>query len=254
MVLQGVPTMWLHVTLLTAMVSSTFVHADDRVLRNLATPDSHSDKNISTGKLEDLWEKEAALAEREVERFLIIGGGMSFTSRPSRSPLTGQPVGTPAPAVVPTRAPAPAPAPTPPPTLVPGTTPFPTPAMTTFRPTMGGTTAPPTLDTSCLLGRTPTQFLLDELSLITDTALLLDATTPQGSAFLFLDADPLLIDTGVCSYPTIEQRYGLATFYFSTNGESWTQDTGWLGTSGECDWFGVTCQDGTFTNDLLLRK
>jgi hypothetical protein len=249
MVLRSGPTMCLlRMALVTAMVS-TCVHADDRVLRNLATPESDSGRTISAGKLEDLWEKEAELAEREVERILQIGGGMSFTMRPSRSPLTGQPVGTQPPAGVPTRAPTRAPTAAP----ILGT-PVPSPAMTTFRPTMGGTTVQPTLDISCLLGRSPTQYLLDELSLITDVALLMNPATPQGRAFLFMDGDPLLMDTGVCSYPTIDQRYGLATFYFSTNGESWIEDTGWLGPLGECDWFGVTCQDGTFTTDLLLRK
>lgn len=110
----------------------------------------------------------------------------------------------------------------------------------------------PTLNNQCLLGRTPTQYLQDELSLITDPVLLLNPSTPQGSAFLFITDDPLIMEVGVCSYPTIAQRYGLATFYFSTNGEAWTQNTGWLGTAGECDWFGVTCVDGINITDLLL--
>jgi hypothetical protein len=225
--------MWLRMALLTAM-AVTSVHADGRVLRTNTGRDLHEDRTINEGKLEDLWEKEMELAEREDERFLQMGGAMSFTNRPSRSPLTGRPVGTPAPALAPTRAPA-----------------MGTP---TLRPTVGGTTMAPSLNNQCLLGRTPTQYLQDELALITDPVLLLNPSTPQGSAFLFITEDPLIMDAGVCSYPTIAQRYGLATFYFSTNGEAWTQNTGWIGTSGECNWFGVTCVDGINITDLLLRK
>jgi hypothetical protein len=203
--------------ILTAM-ASTVVNADGRILRKYTGSELRSDRTINAGKLEDLWEKEAALAEWEDERLLQMGGGMSFPA-PTRSPV---------------RTPAPAPS-----------TPRPTPASATFRPTMQ-----PTMN--CLMGRTPTQYLQDELSLITDPIRLLNPSTPQGRAFLFMTEDPTLTD--ICSYPTIAQRYGLATFYFSTNGADWDQNTGWLGTMGECDWFGVSCQDGTFTTDLLLRK
>ena len=228
MVLRDVQRMWLRMALLSAM-AVTLVNADSRVLRTNTGRESHEDRTINEGKLEDLWEKEMELAEREDERLLQMGGGMSFTNRPSRSPLTGRPVGTRAPTLAPTVA-------------------------TSFIPTMGGTTMAPTLNNQCLLGRTPTQYLQDELSLITDPVLLLNPSTPQGSAFLFITDDPLIMEVGVCSYPTIAQRYGLATFYFSTNGEAWTQNTGWLGTAGECDWFGVTCVDGINITDLLLRK
>jgi hypothetical protein len=215
---------------LLAAMAAPLVHADGKILRKNTGRELHEDRTITEGKLEDFWEKEMELAEREDERLLQVGGGMSFTNRPSRSPLTGRPNG------VPTRAP------------IVGTPP-PSPA-----PTMVGTTMSPTLNNQCLLGRTPTQYLQDELSLITDPVLLLNPSTPQGSAFVFITEDPLIMEVGVCSYPTIAQRYGLATFYFSTNGEAWVDDAGWLGTSGECDWFGVTCVDDINVTDLLLRK
>jgi hypothetical protein len=218
--------------LLTA-TAATLVHADGQILRKNTGRELHEDRTINEGKLEDLWEKEMELAEREDERLLQVGGGMSFTNRPSRSPATGRPIGG---SQVPTRAP------------IVGT-PVPSPA-----PTVGGSTMAPTLNNQCLLGRTPTQYLQDELSLITDPGLLLDPATPQGSAFTFITEDPLIMEVGVCSYPTIAQRYGLATFYFSTDGAAWTDDTGWLGTAGECNWFGVTCVDDINVTDLLLRK
>ena len=45
-----------------------------------------------------------------------------------------------------------------------------------------------------------------------------------------------------------QQRATLVSLYNATNGESWTNNTGWLGESGtECDWFGVQCFDGEVT-------
>jgi hypothetical protein len=230
--------MWLHMALLSAMTSTcVLVHADDRIIRKNKGSDFRADRTLTAGKLEDLWEKEAALAEREAERLLQMGGDMSFF--PTRPPVRP-----------PTRAPTRAPIDQP--TLAPTRATFdPTPSGT-FDPTPSGTSLQPTPNNSCLLGRTRTEFLFDELSLITNPSLLNDPTTPQGRAFNFMVTDPLMPD--VCNFPTIDQRYGLATFYFSTNGVDWTQDTGWLGNSQECDWFGITCVDGINLTDLLLRK
>ena len=214
--------MWLRMALLSVVVM-TVVHADDRLLRKNVGPDFQKTRSLTRGKLEDLWEKEAALAEWETGRLLQMGGDMSFfpTRRPTRAP---------------TRAPT-------------NGTPRPTPAAGV---TPGPNTQPPTQDNSCLMGGTRTDFLFDQLSLITDPSLLSNPSTPQGMAFLFMDTDPLL--PNVCSYPTIFQRYGLATIYFSTSGDSWTDNTGWLGDSPECDWFGVVCTDGINLIELLLRK
>ena len=66
------------------------------------------------------------------------------------------------------------------------------------------------------------------------------------------NGDPLLPNP--CTYPTILQRYGLATFYYSTGGMNWFDDTDWLGNTVECDWFGVVCNDGVNAANLTLRK
>ena len=81
---------------------------------------------------------------------------------------------------------------------------------------------------------------------ITDGPTLTNPITPQSAAFRWLlNDDPLQIDP--CDYPTVEQRYSLSTLYFSTGGDSWFNNTGWLDISGECDWFGITCEDGLTT-------
>jgi hypothetical protein len=85
---------------------------------------------------------------------------------------------------------------------------------------------------------------------VTDGALLDAPATPQGMAFQWLrDDDPLQIDP--CTYATVEQRYALATLYYSTSGDTWDTNTGWLSGAAECTWFGVTC-GGTEVTSLIL--
>jgi hypothetical protein len=85
---------------------------------------------------------------------------------------------------------------------------------------------------------------------ITDGPILTNPATPQGMAVRWiLNEDPLQIDP--CTYPTVEQRYALATFYFSTSGDNWIVNTGWLSVAGECDWFGITCVDGKVTANIM---
>lgn len=67
---------------------------------------------------------------------------------------------------------------------------------------------------------------------------LLNIATPQGQAFDWLvnneEANPDLSDT---EDSRIVRRYALATFYYSTIGEQWKTNTGWLSDMHECDWF-----------------
>jgi hypothetical protein len=80
----------------------------------------------------------------------------------------------------------------------------------------------------------------DLLSNVTDPSVLSNPSTPQGAAFRWLvDSDPSQIDP--CTYPTLTQRYALTTFYYSTNGDDWTDSTGWLTATNECTWFGISC-------------
>ena len=115
----------------------------------------------------------------------------------------------------------------------------------------GGTTAPAG---DCLGGTTRDDYILKQLSAVTDPTLLENPASPQGMAidWITLD-DPLKVDP--CVYPTLEQRYGLATIYFATAGASWTTKTDWLGGTSECQWFGITCDDTNVTvHKVQLRK
>jgi hypothetical protein len=61
-----------------------------------------------------------------------------------------------------------------------------------------------------------------------------DGTSAQHKAFTWLSADQK-----VGSYPdsVIVQRYVMATFYYSTNGNRWLMNDGWLDDGDECKWF-----------------
>jgi hypothetical protein len=77
------------------------------------------------------------------------------------------------------------------------------------------------------------------LTQITDESLLKESASPQGQAYAWMLADA----TDVCSIH-VAQRYTLATIYFSTGGNGWNDNAGWLSNSTECEWAMVTCADG----------
>lgn len=115
------------------------------------------------------------------------------------------------------------------------------------------TTPAPTGSDFCLEGQPLADYLIERLSPITDPELLADPATAQGMALQFMANDPL-VQSDVCRYPTLEQRYGLATFYYSTLGDDWTTRTAWLTDVNECQWFGVICSDDVRATNLTLSK
>eukprot|EP00542_Grammatophora_oceanica_P017687 CAMPEP_0194037058 /NCGR_PEP_ID=MMETSP0009_2-20130614/9407_1 /TAXON_ID=210454 /ORGANISM="Grammatophora oceanica, Strain CCMP 410" /LENGTH=586 /DNA_ID=CAMNT_0038679057 /DNA_START=180 /DNA_END=1937 /DNA_ORIENTATION=+ len=105
---------------------------------------------------------------------------------------------------------------------------------------------------ACLEGTTKEAYLLDLLDDITDATTLQDTSTPQGEAFDFM-VNTDTID--VCTYPTVEQRYILSTFYYSTDGPSWSSSTGWVDAGvAECSWQGVTCSGADVVNIVLASN
>ena len=66
--------------------------------------------------------------------------------------------------------------------------------------------------------------------------------SPQGKAFLWVTTSPL--QPGTDDDAQIIQQYILAVFYYATGGASWTDNNGWLGSSNECTWDHVDCNDG----------
>ncbi|CAB9512622.1 leucine Rich Repeat [Seminavis robusta] len=179
-----------------------------RITTEIKPSEMATQSHAQPDNVADLWEQEAAQAEMDAERILQGYFSMSITDAPGPPTPPGPPTNPGAPV-------APTPAPT---------------------------DGPPMF---CLEGTTREDYLLDLLSPITDRTLLRDPTTPQGMSFNWLvNMDPLL-QPDPCNYPTTEQRYGLATLFYSTTGMSWTNSSGWLGSESECTWAGVVCGDST---------
>jgi hypothetical protein len=92
------------------------------------------------------------------------------------------------------------------------------------------------------------------IAALTDSALLNDASTPQAQAFLYIQS---LLQTSNATTSTLlssfasksqaQQRvlthYALATLYYSTRGDNWTNAMGWLKFDEECEWAMVVCDN-----------
>lgn len=50
------------------------------------------------------------------------------------------------------------------------------------------------------------------------------------------------------------QRFAMAVFYLSTNGDSWAGRTHWMSEIDECQWYGITCDDTGFITTINLSK
>jgi hypothetical protein len=93
------------------------------------------------------------------------------------------------------------------------------------------------------------EVLEEVLEQVTGGSILNDFSTPQGKAFVWmLERDPAQIDP--CSYATVEQRYALATFHYSTNGSGWDNAEGWLSGANECSWVGIECNGNDLVEEL----
>ena len=173
-------------------------------------------EKVNAMAMEDIWEQTAEMAKVEFETERLLRTSPDM-SMPARPPSRPTP--------------APSPRPTPPPD--------------------GGPTQAPV---DCLMGRTREEYIFDLLVPITPAQILNDPSTPQGMAFDYLaNEDPHLDNP--CDSDTIEQRYGLTTFYYSTQGADWTDNQGWLGQDQECSWAGVECEGNSrILSRLLLRK
>ena len=64
-------------------------------------------------------------------------------------------------------------------------------------------------------------------------AVLQDSSSPQAQALTWLSGNTRLAEY---TEERLLQRFVLATLYYSTNGDSWTNNLGWLSNDDECTW------------------
>jgi hypothetical protein len=62
-----------------------------------------------------------------------------------------------------------------------------------------------------------------------------NASSPQAKALYWLQKDPRYYE--YLNVYRLFQRYTLAVLYYSTNGDSWENNTGWLSNDSECEWY-----------------
>jgi hypothetical protein len=89
-------------------------------------------------------------------------------------------------------------------------------------------------------------------------------STPQNDALIWLAENPNLNDY---SEARLIQRYILAVFYFSTNGDDWLycgrsdatcggdpDEASWLSESSECVWLGIECTDNESVDRIFFSR
>jgi hypothetical protein len=84
---------------------------------------------------------------------------------------------------------------------------------------------------------------------------LMDVGSPQHKAAVWIaNEDPMQLDI---NDPGFEQRYAMAVFYFSLDGDNWNSKDGWLSGQSECDWEFVTgpgCVSGCINGKVCAFK
>mmetsp|Transcript_22242 Transcript_22242/g.33624 ORF Transcript_22242/g.33624 Transcript_22242/m.33624 type:complete len:833 (-) Transcript_22242:391-2889(-) len=91
---------------------------------------------------------------------------------------------------------------------------------------------------------------------LTDDGLLQQIGTPQNLAYTRLMAtNPGLDPNTLQGQIDISQRYSLNSIYYSTSGPSmWFSRENWLSVESPCGWFGVTCDSNGFVVEFSLRE
>jgi len=89
---------------------------------------------------------------------------------------------------------------------------------------------------------TETDLYFIALKITGDEALLENPDSPQKKAMDWCKTDMVNYNVEVAA--RVAQRYVLATLYYATKGDSWSNSTGWL-SGHECFWSGIACETGS---------
>ena len=128
---------------------------------------------------------------------------------------------------------------------------------TTEAPSVMGTDEPtktPTEPSECdTLNRTNAiRTLLEDITELPEGDAPFDS--PQGMAYDWITNVDTATDPCTDAASTVT-RFALATLYYSSNGENWTDSTNWISsTASQCTWYGITCNDNGDVETLQLCK
>lgn len=252
----------------STVFKDSFFLTDDSSTRKSRDLSAKTKSNNEYSDLINEWDR---LLQRDMSMSMSMPTGPSSPVAPPSEPVptptgTSPPVAPPSePPVAPpteptapvappseptTPSPAPIAAPVPEPTTVPVPTIF---SPVLFPPTEAPATTPTTAPFKECRSVDRALAILTAVSKVTpNDGVLNNSTSPQGFAVNWLiNDDSLQIDP--CTYPTVEQRYSLATLFASTVGDSWLNKTGWLSGVAECEWFAVVCNADGRVERLELR-
>ena len=124
-----------------------------------------------------------------------------------------------------------------------------TPPVPTMAPTTLPPTAPPTPEPTLSSNSLEIVQYIESIRLGSEPIVLpilgnRNATPAELALDWILNEDPLnLTLDNEDEKARLRQRYGLLTFFYSTNGPSWTINDNWLTEKDECTWYGITCTD-----------
>jgi len=118
-------------------------------------------------------------------------------------------------------------------------------AAVTSTPLMSSTLSPSVMEMSnspSTISERVLPILTARLSSLVPVELLENNTSPQGMAVARLIED----DDNQMEDVELLQKFSLLSFFYATNGTSWTDSVGWDGTSEDklnvCEWSGITCE------------
>jgi Leucine-rich repeat (LRR) protein len=134
------------------------------------------------------------------------------------------------------------------------------PAAPSAAPSMAPSLAPSSAPTSVRLTDT-----IDSLKSISNEDAFNDVMSPQYQAAQWVsDEDPLALPIGDAQFV---QRYILAVFYFSTNGDEWDNcgrndpicggdpdEESWLSEASECVWVGLNCTNNANVDQIFFAR
>lgn len=106
---------------------------------------------------------------------------------------------------------------------------------TSLRPAATASPAHPIIDHTSPTDEALQQALLD--AEVVTLPQIEDPNSPQNAALKWITQDGTVMEDDAF----LTQRYALAVVYYSTHGQHWSNNDGWMSKTGYCQWYGVQC-------------